>query len=245
MVAGRLVRAETAGENLIFNDMDADFFLRNTAHYFDLETDYRTVLSGFSSDAVLEASLRFAPGIRVLNQPPFEALISFIISANNNISRIISIVDRLCERYGERFEAHGQTFSAFPKPEALAEARLDDLRACGTGYRAGYIIGASKAVAEGMDLDALRTRPYLEARETLTELPGVGNKVADCVLLYALGFKNAFPMDVWVKRIVHEIYGFSSRKDADVREFAAEKFGENAGIAQQYLFYYAKANKLR
>ena len=245
MVAGRRVKAETRGADLILSGVDADFFESVLAHYFDLETDYRKVLAGFKEDAILDASMAFAPGIRVLNQEPFETLISFIISANNNVKRIMSIVQRLSERYGEAFISGGEICYAFPTPRALANAHEADLRACGTGYRARYIIGSARAVAEGFDLNAQRERPYLEARKALTTLPGVGNKVADCVLLYALGFKNAFPMDVWVKRIVHELYGFGSKKDTDVLKFVAEKFGENAGIAQQYLFYYAKANKMR
>lgn len=245
VVAGRTITVKTSGKDLIFENMDADFFGTHMAHYFDLETDYVAVLSDFAQDDILQRSFDFAPGIRVLNQAPFETLVSFIISANNNVRRIQSIVQRLCVRFGEAFESQGQTYFAFPLPGVLANANEDDLLACGAGYRAKYIVGAAKAVEEGFDLDALRTWPYLEARKALTTLPGVGNKVADCVLLYALRFKQAFPMDVWVKRIVHEIYGFESKKDADVREYVLSKFGENAGIAQQYLFYYAKANKMR
>jgi len=245
VVNGHLITAKNDRADLIFEDMGADFFTQHMAHYFDLVTDYQAVLNGFGDDDILKASLSFAPGIRVLNQDPFETLISFIISANNNLPRIQSIVQRISVQFGQTFQAKGERWFAFPTPERLGEASEQALLNCGAGYRARYIIGAASMVNQGFSLEALKKTPYLDARKALTALPGVGTKVADCVLLYALGFKQAFPMDVWVKRVVHEIYGFESQKDEDVRAFAKKHFGAYAGIAQQYLFYYVKANKMR
>ena len=125
----------------------------------------------------------------MLNQPPFETLISFIISANNNVKRISRIVETLCLKYGKRI---GDAYD-FPTPGALSLCCCDDLVVCGTGYRAPYIAETAGRIKEGFDLDTLSRKPYLEARKKLIELPGVGPKVADCILLYSMGFTQAFP----------------------------------------------------
>lgn len=235
---GRAVYAEQDGDVLKLRGVDeisGTDFLR----YFDLERDYGAIKRSYADDPFLSEGMTYAQGIRVLRQPPFETLISFIISQNNNVKRISGIIERLCQRYGKPLG--GGCFD-FPEPEALACLCDDELVNCGAGYRASYISGAAGMVRDGFDLGAVAKMPYKEARQKLQELPGVGPKVADCVALYSLGFTEAFPADVWMKRVLRCVYGFSG-SDAKMREFVDSKFGKNAGLAQQYLFHYARNNK--
>ncbi len=235
---GRAVYAEQADDTLILSGVgeeDAEAFIR----YFDLNRDYGAVKSMYAHDPFLAEGMAYAPGMRVLNQPPFETLVSFIISANNNVKRISRIIETICERYG----APLQGGCDFPSPEALSSLTADELKACGAGYRARFISGAARAVAEGFDPEALRGMPFEQARRELTKLPGVGLKVADCVCLYSLGFAQAFPADVWMRRVLCGVYGFGGKNDKSMRAFVDEKFGEYAGLAQQYLFHYARHHK--
>ncbi len=235
---GHAVYAEQAGQDLVLHGiphtMSADF-----ARYFDLERDYALIQSSYANDPFLTEGIRYAKGLRVLRQPYFETLISFIISANNNVGRISRIVETLCEKYGEPIP-NGHDF---PMPEKLAALSADELKACGTGYRAQYIIGTARMICDGFNLDAVATMPYEHARVKLTELPGVGLKVADCVALYGMGFLSAFPLDVWMRRVICGVYHYSGKNDGDMRRFVDRTFGETAGIAQQYLFHYARHHK--
>ncbi len=235
---GRAVYAEQRQDTLLLSgvgDMDVNAFIR----YFDLERDYGTVKAMYARDPFLAEGMAYAPGMRVLNQPPFETLISFIISANNNVKRIMGIVETICERYGAPLEGGFD----FPSPEALSRLTADELKSCGAGYRAEYISGAAGAVAQGFDIEALRGMPFEQARRELTKLPGVGLKVADCVCLYSLGFAQTFPADVWMRRVLCGIYGYSGKNDKSMRKFVDERFGEYAGLVQQYLFHYARHHK--
>ena len=207
--------------------------------YFDLERDYASLQKAYATDRFLREGIAYASGLRVLAQPPFETLITFIISANNNVGRITRIVDALCACFGMPLEGGFD----FPSPQALASASEDALKHCGAGYRAAYIKGAASMVADGFCLDALAHMPYEAARMALTALPGVGLKVADCVALYGLGFMQAFPYDVWIRRVLKSIYGYTGTTDAQMRRFVDTKFGPFAGIAQQYLFHYARHHK--
>lgn len=198
------------------------------ADYFDLGRDYEAIRERLSAlDPILGEAARYAPDLRILNQDPWEALCSFLLSQCNNIKRIKGLVSRLCRACGEP----DGTFFPFPGPEAVARLSERDLRAIGCGYRAGYLTGAARRAAEGnLDFSRLRALPLPEARRELTELDGVGPKVADCALLYGLHRLDAFPMDVWMKRAMKTL--FPGRKPED--------FGEYAGIAQQYIFHYSR-----
>lgn len=197
--------------------------------YFDLDRDYGAIRDALSvSDPMLARAAAHAPGMRILNQDPWEALCSFIISQNNNIPRIKGIVARLCEAYGEE-TADG--VREFPKPERLAGLDEDALACLRCGFRARYILDAARKVASGeVDLEVLRSAPLAQARAKLMTIVGVGPKVADCALLYGLHRLDAFPMDVWMKRAMKEL--FPGKKPED--------FGPYAGIAQQYIFHYAR-----
>lgn len=207
--------------------------------YFDLERDYGTLKSTYTKDPFLRQGMEFAHGIRVLRQDPFETLISFIISANNNVSRIMGIIEKLCMQFGKPLQEEKD----FPTPKVLASLSVDDVKACGAGYRARYIIETARMVCDGFDVYALANLSYEDAKQQLTTLPGVGPKVADCVALYSLGFTQAFPADVWMKRVLCGVYDYNGKNDKQLREFIDKKFGRHAGIAQQYLFHYARNNK--
>lgn len=232
----RAVQAQQNGSDVtIFGAQENDGW----EEYFDLQRDYGAIKQSYREDEYLRAGMEYASGVRVMRQPPFETLISFIISANNNVKRIIGIVDKLCVRYGRVIE---QGMCDFPTPAALADASEEDVIACGAGYRARYIIETARMVQSGFDLDALRQMRFEQARHQLTRLMGVGMKVADCVCLYSLGFLRAFPNDVWMNRVLCGAYGYSGKTDKQMRAFVDKMFGEHAGIAQQYLFHYARNN---
>lgn len=199
-------------------------FLKN---YFDLETDYGAIKARFSSDKTLKAATELSGGIRILRQEPFETLISFIISQNNNIPRISGIIDRLCENFGEKIDGG----YAFPTAKALDGITPDDLAPLRAGFRARYIADAVEKVNSGMaDFDEIDALPLDEAREHLKQIVGVGDKVADCVLLFGFHKLDAFPKDVWIKRMMAEYY--PNGLPACVKGVE--------GIAQQYLFDYVR-----
>lgn len=232
----RIARTET-GITISPCDEAAFGFWR---HYLDLEGDYRAWAKELSLDDTLRPMAERCVGMRVLNQPIWECLISFILSSNNNVKRISGIVERLCERYG--LDRGG--YFAFPTPHALAQAGAEGIAECGAGYRAEYVAEAARAVASGaLDPESLPGVGYEAAKAALTKLKGVGEKVADCVLLYSCGYREAFPVDVWVRKAVTSYYPCAGKSARDIHAFADKRFGKLAGLAQQYLFYFERCLK--
>ena len=203
--------------------------------YFDFNTDYkksREVLSALHP--ALKEAAEFAGGIRILKQEPFEALCSFIISQCNNITRIKGIVERLCAMFGDELEFEGERFYSFPPAERLAGLQAADLAPLRCGYRAPYIIDAAAAVASGaLELDRLAAEDGTAAKKELLKLNGVGEKVANCVVLFGLYHMEAFPIDVWIRRALKEHFP---------PDFDPASLGDCAGLAQQYIFYYARSH---
>ena len=200
-------------------------------HYFDLDRDYNEIITAISEDETLKKASEYAHGIRVLNQEPWETLCSFIISQNNNIKRIKGIISRLCENFGEAKDG----YYTFPTAEKIAGLTLDDLSVLRSGFRAKYILDAANKVASGeVRLENLKNAPTDGARDELMKIMGVGPKVADCVLLFGLEHADAFPKDVWIKRAMQVLF------DGELPECAKPY----AGIAQQYIFLYARETKL-
>ena len=185
-----------------------------------------------------------ASGIRVFAQEPFETLITFIISANNNIGRIAGIVERLCALCGEKAEFDGKEYYLFPKPESIAALEESELVRIGSGYRAPYIKKSAAIIAGGYQLEKLRDMPLDIARKELLKFPGVGPKVADCVLLFGLGHTDAFPVDVWIGRAMSEIYFDGESPKKKQLEAAIRALGSESGIVQQYIFHYARQTAL-
>lgn len=201
--------------------------------YFDLHRDYEEISRGFHGGEYLDECIRYGRGIRILRQEPWEALCSFIISQCNNISRIKGIVERLCQSFGGITKLDGESFYTFPTAQRLAELTAEDLSVLRCGYRAPYIIAAAKAVSCGeLDLDALIGADYQRAKKELLKNPGIGEKVANCVALFGLGHMEGFPVDVWIGRALKEHFP---------PDFDPKSLGEYAGLAQQYIFFYARS----
>lgn len=220
-VNDRLTVSQVKKGEFIFHDTTEEDFLGKWTDYFDFSTDYSELKRAFSEDETLSRACAFAGGIRLLRQDSWECLISFIISQNNNIPRIKGIIDRLCDNYE----------GAFPTAADMASETPDSLAYLRSGFRAKYLCDAACRVNSGeIDLSAVAAAPIDEARAALKSIKGVGPKVAECVLLFGMHRVEAFPVDVWIKRVLAEYYpdGFP--------EFAKE----NAGIAQQYLFHYIR-----
>ena len=198
--------------------------------YFDLVTDYEAICNSFSCNEILNKAAKYAPGIHILSQEPWEALCSFIISQNNNIPRIKGIISRLCENFGKKLPLGGYNF---PSADILAPLSEKDLAPLRCGFRAKYILDAARKVSSGeIDLNKLRILPVDQAREILKTIKGVGPKVAECTLLYGLHRLECFPMDVWMKRAMSEL----------LPEGLPISLNAHAGIAQQYLFHYTRMN---
>ena len=213
-------------------------------HYLQLEVELDAVLLSFPDDEPMRLAVSACRGLRLLRQDPWECLASFILSSTKQIVQIQQIVSLLCERFGSPLvvpPGHPPVYS-FPTPDRLAAAGEAELRACKMGFRAPNLLATAKAVAEGaINLKSLSTQPVDEARSELIKLRGVGNKIANCVLLFAYGFQEAFPVDVWILKALRQLYFPKRRPSAQrLRHFTATHFGLNAGYAQQYLFHYMR-----
>lgn len=219
------------GEDLYIHNATEEDFYEIWKNYLDLDLDYGKIRKEISElHPVLRDASKYAPGIRILQQEPYEALCTFIISQNNNIKRIKGIVERLCESFGEKL-SDGEF--AFPTAERIAQLSEEDLAPLRAGFRNKYIIDGAKKVFSGeVNLEICKTLPYEEARAELMKIKGVGVKVADCTLLFGMHRIEAFPVDVWMRRALDKL--FPNMKPED--------FGEYAGIAQQYIFHYSRMN---
>lgn len=205
--------------------------------YFDLSYQYDTIVTSLinGEDIFLREAAAFGSGLRILKQDLFEILISFIISQRKNIPAIKSCIEQLSKKYGDKINHNNQTFYTFPTPERLSNAKQSELREIGLGYRDVYILKTSQAVANGdIELLKLKSCSNEEAMNQLKNLPGVGIKVANCVALYGLHQIDAFPIDVWIARILNDIYN---------NQFELEQYNGYAGIVQQYMFYYIRNKK--
>ena len=212
--------------------------------YLQVDVDWSGVMRTFPDDEPMRAAVAACRGLRLLRQDPWECLASFILSSTKQIVQIRQIVALLCERYGEPLPvapACPPAF-AFPSPARLARVTEAELRACKMGFRAPYLLATAGLVAGGQfDLARVQSLPVEVARAELIQLPGVGRKIADCVLLFAYGFQSAFPVDVWILKALRQLY-FPRRRVSPPRlhRFAATHFGPCAGYAQQYLFHYMR-----
>lgn len=216
--------------------------------YFDLHRDYTKIQESLSKiDEPLKISIQYGKGIRLLNQDLWETIISFIISANNNIPRIKGIIERLSKQYGKQIKWNSQTYYTFPTPEELSKASVADLRTLGLGFRDQRVDETTKIILnKQVDLEKLKQETSTKkVREILLTLPGVGPKVADCIMLFStLKCLDVFPVDVWVRRVMNELYfklpEENKLKREQIEKLAYEKYGDLAGIAQQYLFYWKR-----
>jgi N-glycosylase/DNA lyase len=211
--------------------------------YLQVGVNISRVTGTFPPDEHLRAAVEECRGLRLLKQDPWECLASFILSSTKQIVQIQQIVCLLCERFGAQVPAPASAPAfAFPAVEKIAQLGEFDLRCCKMGFRAPYLKRSAEMISRGeIDLDAIRSMDVAEARAELIRLPGVGRKIADCVLLFAYGFQEAFPVDVWVLKAIRELY-FPRRRPNPKRivKFTESYFGPYAGYAQQYLFHYMR-----
>lgn len=237
------------GENQIeIKSIGEDNLQDLATSYFDFDRDYEKIKKTLAKiDDNMKQSIAYGSGIRILNQDLWEIIISFIISANNNIPRIKGIIERMAKVYGKEIMWEGKKYYTFPTVEELAKANVEDLRKLGLGFRDVRVYETTKLIKEGkIELESLKEeKDVTKVRNTLLTLPGVGPKVADCILLFSILKRwEAFPIDVWVRRVMNELYIHNPEenkvKKEEIEQIAYEKFGSLAGIAQQYLFYWKR-----
>lgn len=229
VVNGVFLNISSDGDNIILKNTTIDDYENIWKGYFDFDKDYVKICDTLKQDSLIAPTVDEYYGIRILNQDSWEALCSFVISQQNNIKRIKGIIDRLCKEYGDKV---CDGFYSFPSAERLSKLSVEDFEALGTGYRAKYLERLSKDVEQGkIDLKKIKSLSLDEARKEMLNIYGVGVKVADCALLFGFGFYDAFPVDVWMKRVM-EYYP----------DGLPECFSGIGGIAQQYLFHWARNN---
>jgi N-glycosylase/DNA lyase len=253
-VAGdRAFKVRQVNAELEFANIDAKF----VENYFGLDDDLQKISAEISRDEHVRKALQEFWGLRIVRQEPWECLASYICATYKSIAAIKNMLLKLSKKLGERTSLDGCDFYTFPTPEKLAKAADSDLRECGLGYRAKYMLETSKKIVEeDFDLEGLRKTPYHKARRQLCDFLGVGLKVADCVLLFSLGKRKAFPVDVWVKRVILRHYSahfpkefidklsshgsLSNGEYERLNAFGRDYFGEYAGYAQEYLYHYER-----
>lgn len=233
------------GDSIIVAKQENDFFEFNSndtsslKNYFDFDRNYSDIKNKLCEvDDILAKAIPAGYGIRLLKQDPWETLISFIISANNNIPRIKKIIESLCQNFGKEIEYNEKVFYTFPDANIISKLSVEKLDIIKSGFRAKYIIDAAQKVSDGtVNLQLPFELKTDVAREYLKQIKGIGDKVADCILLFAYQKYDVFPKDVWTKRVLNELYGVEEK---NFEFFVSEHFGELAGFAQQYLFYYMR-----
>ena len=247
IVKNNVINVKKVDNSVVFESLGADNLQELVIDYFDLNRDYEKIKKELSKiDEYLANSIEYGSGIRILNQDLWETIISFIISANNNIPRIKGIINRISQKYGNEIEWKGIKYYTFPTVENLAKATVEDLRNLGLGFRDIRVFKTTHKILEKqVDLEKLHEEDTQKVREKLLTLDGVGPKVADCILLFStLKRFDVFPIDVWVRRVMNELYikneDETKVNKKDIEKLAKEKYGNLEGIAQQYLFYWKR-----
>jgi N-glycosylase/DNA lyase len=222
------------GERIFFEGVEEEFISR----FFRLEDDLEGIYGQIGKDPFIGKAIELYRGLRLIHQDPWECLVSFLCSSAKNIPHIKCIVENLCRHYGKPVSLDNYRGYGFPSPDQISDGR--DLERIKAGFRTRYLLEASRRV-KSMDLRALGKLEYRDAKKELMTLPGVGEKVADCVLLFSLDFTEAFPVDTWIRKAMHRGYhGGKKVSDRGIREFAQGYFGKYAGYAQQYLYHFAR-----
>ena len=242
-----VINVKRENDKIIFRGICRGDIKEECIKYFDLDRDYEKIKDKLSKvDENLKASIKHGIGIRILNQDLWEALISFIISANNNIPRIKGIIERLAKNYGDKIIWNNNDYYTFPTPEQLKKASVADFRKLGLGFRDVRVYETTKIVNDNKNIlqELKNEKDVNKLREKLLKFPGVGPKVADCIMLFALNKLEVFPIDVWVRRVMNELYikndDETKVNKKQIEKLAKEKYGNLAGIAQQYLFYWRR-----
>ena len=243
-----VLNVKKENNKIIFEGVCEEEIEKTVENYFDLNRDYEKIKEQLSEiDENMKVSIEYGKGIRILNQDLWETIISFIISANNNIPRIKGIIERLSKKYGDEIEYKGEKYYTFPTVEQLREVTVEEYRKLGLGFRDIRLYETTKMILEKqVDLENMKNNQNtMEVRDELLKLSGVGPKVADCILLFSdLKRLEVFPIDVWVRRVMNDLYikqeDETKVSKKQIEKIANEKFGDLAGLAQQYLFYWRR-----
>jgi len=239
-----VLKINSKGVIQTYSKKNNDFFRKND--------DLEIILTSLSKDKITKQAIEKYNGLRLIRQDPFQCLISFIVSSNSNIQKIKSTLENICKTFGEKIFFDEMEFFLFPKPQTLAEATIKEIKKCGSGYRSEFILEASKMISSNqIDFDYLKNCHYYEAKKIISKIPGVGNKVADCILLFSLEKLDAFPLDRWMIRILTKYYpqifelttkSITDKQYALLHEKIVKYFGPYCGYAQQFLFKMEREN---
>jgi len=221
-------------------------FSKIAKNFFREDDNYEKILKDITKDKIVKKATNRYPGLRITRQDPFQCCISFIVSSNSNIPNIRMRLQKLCRKFGKKVRFQKRDFVLFPEPKRLARATLQELKECKLGYRSKYVLDTSQAIASGeVDLDELKKMKYEQAREVLLKLPGIGDKVADCIMLFSLEKLDSFPLDTWMLKILQKYYSnnicidkksISKKRYEDIHQNVLEHFGKYAGYSQQFLY---------
>lgn len=230
----KLIKLKQEGNELFFEGASEEFI----KNYFALDENYKKIISELKKDKFVASAIKKYPGLRICRQDPWECLFSFILSSASNIPKIKRNIEELSKCFGKKIKLGSYESYSFPEKGEIKE--LCTIKKCGCGFRSKYVYETASTADEKW-LNSLRKLNYKDAKKELIKLKGVGEKVADCILLFSLGFGEAFPVDVWIKRVMEELY-FNKKKTSDkkIREFAQKKWGKYAGYAQEFLYHYRR-----
>ena len=247
VIKNAVINVKQTDNKIVFKGISENNLSEVVKEYFDLDTNYQDLKSKLSKiDEFMKESIEFGDGIRILNQDLWECIISFIISANNNIPRIKKIIEAISKKYGKKVVFENKEYYFFPTVEELSKATVEELRELGTGFRDKRIYNTTQMLYnKTIDLEEIKNmQDSNEIRENLLKLDGVGPKVADCIMLFSLKRFDVFPIDVWVRRVMNDLYIHKENEEdvnkKELQNLAKEKYKELAGIAQQYLFYWRR-----
>jgi len=239
-----ILKITNSGSVKSYQNIKTDFFRK--------KDDIEKIIKSISKDSVTKKAVKQYPGLRVLEQDPFQCLISFIVSSNSNIPKIKSSLENISKKFGIKVEFENQEFFLFPKPEKLAKASINEIKSCGVGYRAKFIKeAANRTIQKEIDFEYLKKCSYSEAKKEICQIPGVGNKVADCILLFSFNKLESFPLDRWMIRILEKYYSskfhletktITEKQYEILHEKIVNHFGPFAGYAQQFLFKMEREN---
>lgn len=227
---------QTLHDKIIIKTKDVQYF----ENFFDLKTDYAQIKEQLKKDGLLKEAVNYGYGIRILNNDTYEMIVSFIISANNNIKRIKKSIEYLCENFGTKM----CDYFAFPTLEQLKEATIEDYRNAGLGYRAEQMHHTIQSLTENQ-IEELKVKSQSEQFNFLVSLKGIGEKVANCIMLFGLGVKNSFPVDTWINKVYNKLNNTNETNRKKITKELTERYGNLSGYAQQYFFYYFRDNNIK
>jgi len=247
IIRDRAIKIRQDGNTIYVRSNNEENLENIVKEYFELNKDYKEIEERISKvDKYVKEAVKNTTGLRHIKQDFFETIISYIISANNNIPRISKSVNEISRRFGKEIEFDGEKYYLFPRPEELANVTVDEYRQCGVGFRDKYIYNTVKKINSGeINLDDMQKMSTKELRTLLLTLMGIGPKVADCILLFSCSRQEVFPIDVWVERVMKKLY-FEDKEASkkEILNYADENFGKDAGIIQQHLFYNIRENMI-